>query len=320
MALLAFNSCKRQDICKLESQINSALIEFTVDWSNSYITPSEINNISIYAYNHDYDTPYIKVSGDIDSTYINLPEGKYTILIFNDFVGDIKGMNFKDAELFEEFCAEVIERSSTAGIYYQPQSDELVAQELGELASWRYEELEVSIDMVSCGCCDDINSLELKTILEVTPTPITTQCTLLLDVDNLDNAAYIEASIRGLATGAYLATGDRLPMDDISTIYNLQLESRSYSSDTDGTAWGTISTFGKPDDTSQIYEVVIDVILNTGERVTYLRDITSQIEEQDNIELFISLTSDQDKITLPESSTPGFGVSDWGDNEHVELL
>lgn len=280
----------------------------------------QIKHISIYAYPDGGSTPYVKVSGGIYSSSIDLPEGVYTLLILNDFVGDIVGVNFSSADVFALFSAEAVESDGADDTHYQIQSDELLAQEPDQLAAWHIEGVEVSAEMISCLCCDADSGVDIAMQLDVTPTPVTTLCTVELGVENLSNAATIEATIRGFASGVYLSTRSRFSITDITLLNSADLDSRTYSSDSDGVVRGVVNSFGKVDYSSQSYEVVIDVILNSGELVTFTRDVTAQVEAQDGVDIYIDLTSAEDTILLPESSSVGFGVENWGDNEQVEVL
>ncbi len=316
--------CQRQHIYRLDSQTNSATIIFALDWSESNIGLEEINNISIYAYPEDGSSPYTKVSGDINSAYINLPAGIYSLLVFNDFVGDLKGISFKDIDSFDQFYAEALELNSQSDLYYQLQDDEILSQTIGGLAAWRQESFEVSEDIISCSCCQSdilIESSETELSLEIYPEPITTRCFVELTIENLNNAAYIEAIIRGLGAGAYLSSGKRFGVaDDITTLYSIELSDRTFSSETDGVVEGSIYTFGKvEEDSNQTYEVVIDIILHSGELVTFTRDVSDQVVAQGNIDIYIDLTTEDGKITLPEGSG-GIGVDSWGNKEGIELF
>lgn len=318
--LIVFNGCKRQPICSAETHTNSATIELSIDWSESNIDEANISNVSIYAYAENISAPYIKVAGNIYSSSINLPEGRYSLLIFNDFVGDLRGVNFKNSDTYDQFSAEIIARSSFSGLYYELQDGESMSQELDALAAWRMDTLEVSADMVSCSYCDPSANSEIQTILDVTPTAITRRCIILLGVDNLSSAAHIEATVRGLSSGAYLSTDSYFESTEQTTVYSIELDDQTYSSDSDGVAQGEANTFGKLSDDTQTYEVVVDIILNSGELVTYTRDVTDQLLDQDGAVIYIDLTSDDTRVTLPANVSNGFGVESWGENEQVKLF
>lgn len=319
LTLLITASCQRQPLCEFGEHTNSARIELTLDWEGSNLDTDQIYNISIYAYSQGDSISYKKVSGSIYSAYIDLPVGEYSLLVFNDFVGDLQGMEFSNTERLNLFSVDITAQSDSSDIYYQVESDEVLATTLGQLARWKMSSLEVSEDMVWCSYCQAENYLNSTTILEVEPVSVTTPTIVEVSIDNLNNAAYIEVTIKGLASGIYLSSLNRFDSSGSTTLYSLELDSRTYSSSSDGVAVGEINTFGKLQDETLSYQVAIEIILNNGEKLSYTRDITSQILSQDNTELFISLSSDSDMITLPESSSAGFGVENWGDNNQVEL-
>ncbi len=319
LAAAILSGCKRQHICTTGLDTDSAKIEVSIDWSESNIDIEDIYNVSIYAYTDDGSAPYIYVSSKINGFYLYLPEGDYTLLIFNDFVGDLRGIDFKESDSYELFSAGVVEQSSVDNLFYQVASDEIIAQEPAMLAVWRMEGLEVTPEMTSCSYCDDEVETEADITLEATPTSVTTQCIIDLSIDNLNNASYIEATIQGFATGVYLSSGDRFSDSDYSVLFSTELDSRTYGNDSDGTADGETTTFGIDTNLDQSYEVEIDIILNSGELATFTRDVTDQITTLDDGSIYINLTAEESKITLPSSVSSGFGVESWDDNEQVAI-
>ncbi len=319
ICLTLISSCK-QELCKWSSQSDTSAIQLYVDWSESNIDQTEINNLSIYAYPEDGGSPYLRVSGDIDTAYINLPAAEYSLLVFNDIAGDIAGLNFRDNNSYSEYYAEIIEESDSSDIYYDILDGEILASDHGQLAAWRLTEFEVTSNMVSCIYCGETHSEEIE--LDVAPTPITTQCTFKVRVKNLNNAQLIQGVVKGFAAGAYLASGERVSTPNSTIIYSFNFTSATYDDDelVDGVVEAKITTFGKEPDENQIYELEIDVILNSGELVKFTRDITEQVKEQDNLKILISLELDENMIVLPEGNGIGFGVEAWGDRESIMLL
>ncbi len=314
-------SCKRQELCSLDSNSDNAAIQISIDWSQSNIDEEQIYNVSLYAYPKEGGSPYVKISGNIEQTSLNLPAGLYSLLIFNDIAGDIEGMNFVDVDSRDEFRAETIERSSLSDIYYDVASDESLSLSMGALAAWRMEELEVTEEMVWCGYCDEEYDALVEVELSVAPTPITIQCIVTLGVENLNNASAISGILKGFASGAYIYTNEHITSYDKTDLYSMNFTSRTYEDDNiDGTAMGEVITFGKAPDVEQSYELVIDIILNSGELVSFTRDVTDQIKDQDGVIITIDLSSEPNIIVLPEATGTGFGVESWGDNESIELL
>ncbi|MFI3292401.1 MAG: DUF5119 domain-containing protein [Rikenellaceae bacterium] len=314
-------ACK-QELCQWNSVGNSSSVRFLVDWSQSNIETSKINNLSAYGYPEDGGAPYLRVSGDIESSYINLPSGEYSLLLFNDIVGDIVGMSFNDVDLYDEFSAQIIERELPGDLYYTIGEGEILASTLGQLSAWRMDSFEVLPDMVICSYCGEDHDVE-DVVLTVEPTPITTQCIITVRIENLDNAQIIQGILKGFARGAYLATGERVSTSlDTTTLYSVLFSSRTYDSDdsSDGVVEAEIITFGKDPKEDQIYELELDIILNSGEYAKFTRDITEQVIEQDNVKIIINLDTLDNLISLPESDGTGFGVNSWGDRESIELM
>lgn len=319
ICVVLITSCK-QELCQWVDESDNSTVRVSVDWSESYIEKSDIYNISIYGYPQGGESPYMRVSGDIESTYIYLPEGDYSLLLFNDVVDDIAGVKFSNSDSYDDFCAKVIEQTDTSSLYYQVADDELLATTQEQLATWCLGELEVVHDMVHCTYCDESKLYAID--FDAVPTPITTECLFTLRIENLSNAQIIQGVVRGFAAGAYLASGERISSLDRTIIYSMDFTTRLYddADSTDGVVESQITTFGKVADLNKSYELVLDIILNNGELVTFTRDITEQVLEQDNLKIIISLESDENMISLPASDGIGFGVDAWGDKVSIELM
>ncbi|MFR9523947.1 MAG: DUF5119 domain-containing protein [Rikenellaceae bacterium] len=317
-------ACKRQSLCSDAGYTASALVEFLIDWGDSNIEESQISNVSIYAYPDDGTLPYIKVVGSASSATLALPAGDYSLLLFNEFVEDVSGVTFFDIDSFSLFSAQVTESLSADDLYYEIQEDQIVSQTLEAMAAWQLEGFTVSEEAVQCSYCDEELSDELTIIVEAAPTPRTTPCVIELGVENLDNAAYVEVVVVGLASAVTMVSGERSAVADAEVLYSTTLSQFTYSSgsgsDGDGVAWGSLNTFGKLPSEDQTYQVIINVVLSSGTLSTFTRDVTAQILDQDNSGLYIDLTSDEDSISLPAATSSGFGVESWDDNERVDLL
>lgn len=319
ICVVLITSCK-QELCQWSQQGDNSTIQVSVDWSMSYIDQTDIYNMSIYGYPQSGGAPYLKVSGNIELANIYLTAGYYSMLVFNDIVGDIEGINFRNSDSYDDFYAEVIEQSDTSGLYYKVDDDELLASTQGQLATWLMEELEVVQDMEYCSYCEEYHREVVE--LYATPNPITTECQFTLRIENLNNAQIIQGVVRGFAAGAYLASAERLTSPDRTIIYSIDFTSRLYddTDSVDGVVESQITTFGKVADEDQSYELILDIILNNGELVSFTRDITDQVVEQNNLNIVINLLSDENMISLPESDGIGFGVDKWGDKESIELM
>ncbi len=318
-------ACHRQRIYSLTEQWDSAKVEVEVDWSLSQLEESNIGNVSLYAYTEGLAVPYIRISGDPELAYIYLAEGEYTLLLFNDMVEDLLGIEAQGVDSLERFRFLAVERTSLDDIYYEVATGELLLATIGAMATWHASQVVVTAEMIACNCCEDEaeHDSEHNILLEASPTPITTPCQVNLAVDNLNNAVVIQGVLRGFAAGAYMTSGERIASEDVVPLYFLSFDDRTYSNSTDGVTSGELITFGKveaPSSEEQSYQIEIDVILGSGERVSFTRDVTEQVAAQDNTNIVIDLTSNDNMITLPAALGTGFGVEEWGDNEPIELL
>lgn len=313
-------SCQRQELSNLSSRSNKATIRFTFDWGQSGIEKDDLHNISMYAYPDDGGDPYLNVSGNIESSSIHLPVGNYSLLIFNDVVGNIEGTELLGVNSYDNIRAVVIERAMSNNLYYTFEEDEVVVADHKPMAAWRMEELEVTEEMVSCGYCGEEYLDDQELWIDVEPTPITTPCMVTMRIENLNNANIIKAMIRGLASGVYLVSEQRIKTSENINLYNINFTKRTYDTDgVNGVVDSQITTFGKSPYEAEVYEMEISIILNSGELMTFTRDITEQIQGQSNLKIVITLDSDENIITLPKGIGTGFGVEDWGDRTTVEL-
>lgn len=318
IGVLLVSSCK-QELCQPIVQSDNSAITLSVDWSQSNIDLSQISNLSIYAYPEDGGLPYMKVSGNLESASLSLPVGSYSLLVFNDIVGDLSGISFSGYDTYSGFCAEVVEQSVTSDMYYDLADDEVLATDHDQFVVWRMAEFEVTSNMVSCPYCELIHSETIE--LDVIPTALTVQCSFIIRIENLNNAQIIQGVLKGFAAGAYPVSDERFAYSDESVIYSVEFTSATYDDDStiDGVVEAEITTFGKLADESQTYLLVLDIILNSGERLMFTRDITEQVVEQDNIRILISLESSENLLTLPSYEGTGFGVESWGGGESVDL-
>ncbi len=176
----------------------------------------------------------------------------------------------------------------------------------------------------------------LDSLSSTTPSPVTTIMNITVGVDNLNSAASIEAILSGTTSGSTLISRSTTATTDDTNIYDFFFTNWVYDETTDdetsvddddddddtltdGKIYYTLNTFVLEDDSDESYQLKFSVLLQTGEMETYYRDITEQIEPDDDHEVDIDLTIGDDRLTLPESESAGFNVNGWGDAVHVTL-
>lgn len=314
-------ACRRQELEEFKESL--VYIPITLDWSQSAISPDDIANVSLYFFPEDGSDPYLTISGSVDSMGVWLPLGGYSILIFNDAVGDLYSMSFSNQQSYSLFSASASEVDDLRS-YYQKESVEAIFSVTDRLAVWRKGYFEISSDLECCQCPLLYSSMATvsDTLLNLQPVPLTVDNTITVSFENLNSAMTIEGALKGSAYAANLSTNAR-EQSLVQSVYLCDFSRRVYddeSNPTDGDAIATLLSFGKEPVDGASYTLELNVVLSSGELMSFSRDVTDQVEASDDFNIIISLVDSTDMISLPVSSVAGFGVESWGDSENVNLM
>ncbi|MFI3314131.1 MAG: DUF5119 domain-containing protein [Rikenellaceae bacterium] len=325
LLLWAIGSCKRQTLEHFH--YSEAEVPITIDWSQSQLPDNYVENISIYFYSKEGGLPYITITGQIDSTAVTLPVGYYSVIIFNDAIGNIGGTNFNDDDYYSLFSANTIADTLSSDSYYELQDGDMIIEEHHKMAVWQIDEFAVTTDAPMCSCIaegyddESLYSTATQPLLNIQPMPITATNTINVRVINLINASSIEGALIGSASGAYLATNSRISTLEGSNVYLFDFTSRTYDTDSeDGIISAEVITFGKQPTSDASYQLELNIILASGVLASFEYDVTEQVINSDELNIVIDLTDQENQVELPELATSSFGVDDWGDGNHFELL
>ncbi len=138
-------SCQRKEI--EPSSLFYAHIPISLDWSNSLLDLSDVGNVSIYFYPVDGGDPVVNFSSDLYYKLVELPIGEYNVLVFNDLVYNIKGVDFDSPTSYDDFTVSYVENNIMPN-FYDMAADEVLSTEHSRVASWSYEGFGVDISMV----------------------------------------------------------------------------------------------------------------------------------------------------------------------------
>ena len=141
--LSLFNlSCNRQSVG--DCYCYNALIPISVDWSVSELDPQ---NVSVLFYDEYTGSlvldHYFENNSNYIQSYVELPNGRYTVLVFNELPGQIKNLNIDDISDFTEIGADGEKQTSVS----LPVSDEVYYAQPGYLASIIVYDFEVNDEM-----------------------------------------------------------------------------------------------------------------------------------------------------------------------------
>ncbi len=346
LVVLLTIACHRKELENIDYAI--AYIPISTDWSNSLVETEEMSNISIHIFPDDGSEPTVIVSSNHTFNVVQLPIGVYSILIFNEMISDLDGVDFQEETTYDNINVNITQKS-TQPLYHSVADDEHLTTHHDHIAAWHLDELIVDQDMVEYTLTDEfkqyitiaktrstaenrltlsaaVNSQitrSLDSLSSTAPTPVTTIMSITVGVENLNSAASIEAILSGTTSGSTLVSrSDTNSTGDATTIYDFTFSDWVYDNTddpTDGEIYYTLNTFIKEEDSDESYQLKLSFLLHTGEMKIFYRDITDQIVVDNDHEVDIELTIGDDAISLPESESPGFTVNGWGDAVHVTL-
>ncbi len=360
-------SCNRQELVDPYKYL--AYIPVSTDWSDSQLDMSEVGNVSIYFYPTGGGEPVIKISNNLNFNLVELPVGEYSVLIFNDMVDNIKGVNFSNESSYDNFSVGTIEEGVTLPTFYAIDSSvERLATQHSRVASWSMDEFTVDETMIEYTRSTEFDSYiaevrsrsesrgdytssksdsegastrvelpesksvevtkamtkSLEELSNVEVAPLTTIVNISVRVINLNNAMTIETVLKGTASGSYFTQEQNISDDGRSQLYFLEVSDREYDDPTngiDGYINFSHNTFGRVAEDEE-YTLFFDITTQTGDVVTFERDITdailTNIEENCTIEIDLEVENDG-VITLDPYEEAGFSVDGWEDDVTLYL-
>ena len=340
MILLSIVTCERRPL-EDEDLPPAALIPVKIDWSKSgfnFTTKdggNMVHRVSLRFYPKDSNRPVFDVylEGDVTEGKINIPVGRYSVIVFNESVDD-RGywegrINFTDANSYHDFAANAVPYNSNARDqlfpFYKPQVGEKLINEPLHLASWSIEHFEVTEKMVLVSYDEKPKSYiseedyEMFTSLtRIVMRPLTRPVNVTARVENLISSHISYLAMNGFAGKVYMASGETTQSP---TTYLFTLGQKKYEANNkNGTASATFYSFGRTPASGTIkesYTIGADILLRTGELyqpTPPLRfDVTGQVipNYDSKVEIDIEIS-----YALPFVEG-GIEVEDWEDDVYT---
>lgn len=331
--LLFSGSCRRPT----EDEVGRvAKVPLTIDWSQSNIAVDEIHRVSVWVFPHDGTTPYdIRLQGDVTQGILELPMGKYALVVFNETVDptDRPGLRFVGREQYTTFCA-VTAPDDFRGIYTQTEPDGTLFRKSPErLASWSLDEFEVTADMVVYtrdllvgqpaapyqASAREAVTQELSKLHRIVPKPRVKVVAITARVQNLVSAQKASGAIKGAVVGVNLSTGQAV-LEPVSHIF--VLNGRKYDDPTNpghGTLGAVVHVFDVVGADRFAFELHTDFLLHNGVIHNKVFDITPDLKKE-AVHIFINVGFNasgrsDDEIPLPiiPESAGAIEVDQWKD-------
>ncbi|MFI3324510.1 MAG: DUF5119 domain-containing protein [Rikenellaceae bacterium] len=105
LALSALSSCNFDHLYYQTSLL--ALVQIDVDWESSHITP---NGVTAFVYDAAGDLYTSQLSSDPYVVYLKLPAGTYTVVLHNNSISELDGVELRNISTLESASIYAIER------------------------------------------------------------------------------------------------------------------------------------------------------------------------------------------------------------------
>ncbi|MFI3281930.1 MAG: DUF5119 domain-containing protein [Rikenellaceae bacterium] len=338
LIIVVLHSCERQKLMEDCICTTKAAIPIHIDWEASGVTPK---NVTVLLYNKSdgslaQEHMFQHNDADIQS-YIYVPMGEYTVVVFNELRGQIEYVDVEDHEslLTLKFVSETnnsaIARSSTLDYVQQP----------GGLAVQIVEDFEVTKEVIlytatmgdsvtdddtSKSTDEDVSRSTSTALMNIETEQKTCWLTITAHFKNLNYARMPSlVDLSNIANGYYVGS-DKNTLDPARMQFTMNNRTYDEGSDSEGTISTTVALFGTlgdrlstsdhTDETPITIDILFMQIDEEQSLVNYSQDVTDLIEfGDDGLNLTIDIDfSDPLPVVTPEGwEDSGFstGLEDW---------
>lgn len=332
-ALCAFAvSCHRQEIETIDT--SKVRVPIYIDWSHSEVNPQNVSMFFYHAASGDLAFEhYFENNNNAIQSYVSVPVGKYTVVVFNELPNQIKNVKIINREKLNTLEAYGVPAQEVS----VPTKGDVYWSQPGALASLVIDNFEVTPEMLyyanldgglsNTRCSGEVVTNEQ--LMNIVPIRRLTEFTFKLKVDGLNNSRMpILGNLRNMAGGYYFKTDK----DDLSPVtYQFFIKDRQFDegSKTKGTITGSVSIFGllndkysdsdiKPDQPIllDLHFMLVDKDKTIVSHSFNITDIIKISEENDGMVLIDADIAEVEVLpdVIPEDSpSSGFetSVADW---------
>ncbi len=262
-----------------------ALVRIDIDWDSSHITP---NGVSAYVYDAEGDLYSSELSSDPYTVYLKLPEGSYTVVLHNNSISELSGVELKTMTRLETSSIYATERSDEPSFdVVDDYGDMLFVDEPDDVVSCTLRDIVVSASDIEYHYYKpDISDYEQEVshVYEATPLHIVHMSRIIAHIGGLEYALGApKAILRGMSGGYNFdleGTTDGDVKEEFSV--NTRVTKADGDEDEDDTIYVDYNTFGmhQTDPEDQHYYLDIRFWLIDGSYVDYHIDITDDIRTE----------------------------------------
>jgi len=331
-----FSSCRLRPL-EEDGVLEMARIRIYINWSNSGINvPSSeerdrVHRVSIRFFPKDGSPVFDRYLEEPNVIYnwINVPVGKYSVVVFNESIYDEEYWNgavaFTGVDSYADFAAHAVawdpaERAVEFPFYTpSPGESVIIGPEPRKLSSWSLDHFEVTSNMalMSRGRQPSKPLMVweeemLEALVNIQMRRLTRLINVTARVTNLVSAWTNYCALSGFANTVRMASGETMQTPSINLF---KLNGRQYDSDRlSGTTRYSFLSFGRVPQ-SEAYTLTVDALYVTGELYTFDRpfDVTSQVVSSTDPNININVSYDL------EYREGGIAVDDWGNDYEYDI-
>lgn len=353
MLLFTAVSCSKEidfgfkDLCYYHP--HTAPVRLNVDWSkfNHIEKPT---GMSVYVWPEDPAQEFNKyISHDIDGVTLNLLEGTYNTLVFNQIDQEFASLKFEDMDDFHK--AKIRVKQTKSGWYATKDPDTKIGEEPEWIAIDSKSNIMVTEEMVKKAEDDYLASIgksqrsvtRVNDVATLVPKSIIKKVDLYIHLENLVYLRSSMAAFENMAEGCFISTKKTTSSQVTHTINSWNLiydkDDNGYENLMKGVLKASISTFGLPDghsgnpeDTNLLVELLLVDNVTTVLMKFPIGDIMADLNSYDGSvvdavgrpiwpEVHIYWPEPLPEVEPVGGSSGGLdiGVSEWGD-EIVTIL
>lgn len=324
--LLTLVACNHKELCL--HYPHRARIRINVDWSE--FPEEQPTGMTVMVYPADGGAPQTTLSNTLDHVYVNLEEGYYHTLVFNQSVTEFGSFEFRGMNRWED--AEVLAVNVSSRWYESRSGEERVVTEPEWLGIDSDGTVEVTPQMAEISSVhmgsNPKEDVEYVIATHVPHNIIYTMHVVVHIPDGVYNLRSARSALSGLSEGVMFSTLRRS-----NRVATQLLEDWTLTVDKENPVKGTLTTsfhcFGLPDAHQGLPEenrFLLSMLLVDGKtQIDVPVEVGHLIEESDGgvLTLYLELTlPDGLPDVQPEGgSSSGFDatVEDWGDEIEHEI-
>lgn len=251
--MLVLVGCEHKDLCIDHPHVVPVRVD--ADWSKLMDLPV---NMSVMFYPQDGSDVIVVHNNNHKTAKAKLPVNTYDVVVFNELMGELGGVNFQNMDRFETAEAYLSESMLYRGS--KGDSDDVVVADPERMGVGVYRGLEITQEMLDTYRSQKEQGLPTdEAVIAVTPENIVYDVEVRIPVKGLNFVRSLECTLSGMAEGYKL--GECGPSSNKVTheISNWQKTIAEESEDSgEGVISGRCLSFGLPSDhTAQPHQNVL---------------------------------------------------------------